>query len=260
MVDYSDYTKELIVKKFNQLGLKELEDIPIDRCGYLLNQVINHNRLISTWEIQSILRSIARNELGDNNLQVYYVDLGNSGGFEFSDYNAIAINMGIIDQFKNFRLSNDVITLLEIVFHECARLKQEERINNKEDSYAVLMLVKELLLQEYNKDYYDNNYEKMYCEQEAHLIEKIKTRDFVLKYIERGQKLLSDYDYDDSIEEERTFDTSKKRVLGKNLDQEQIFEHLVYLKPSLVIHNPILQKQYNLDGTKKDDGKRLVKS
>ena len=258
-VDYSDYTRELIIKKFHQLGLEPLEDMPIGKCGHLLNQTLNNNHLISTWELQSILRSIARNELGDDNLQVYFVDLGNSGGYEYSDYGAIAININILDQFMNYRISGDIITLLELVFHECAHIKQEQRVNAGEESDAALSLIKEILLQEYNKNYYDNNYETMYCEQEAHLLEKIRTREFVLTYIEHGSELLAKYDYDSSIEEEKEFDKGKKRVLGHNLDLDRVFEHLVYLKPSLVTYNPLLQREFNLDGTKKDGGKSIVK-
>ena len=258
-VQYSDYTKQLIIDYYNKLGLKKLSNISIEECANILNQVVNNDCKITTWEMESIIRSIVREELNDPNFQVYFLYLGDDLGFEYCDYNAIAINLELVEQFANLHMLGDLVTIIEAIFHECEHIHQAKRIEQEIPETEVIEQLKELLIHDYYPPYYDNNYDDMLCEREARVVGYIKTRAFCLQNIDNSNRFFIREDYASIIKKDQELDLSKKQVFGQSISYQQVFDYLVLLKPGIVINNNLLQKEYNSDGTKKGIHKSIVK-
>lgn len=180
-------------------------------------------------------------------------------GYYENDTNSIWINSDLIDEFINAEGIEDKVELFKTIFHEMQHAVQQYNINHDNIDYLTYNMIKENLIEEYDNEYYESNYDTIYTESDARKEEIIETLTFLKQLDEKFVEAISDKEEASYIEEASNHtiygDSNKKIKMGKKSTSIDISNYVGYLIQNnlrILIENPILEIEYNQDGTKKD--------
>lgn len=157
------------------------------------------------------------------------------------------------------------IRVLETIFHENVHaLQQYDIANGKFENYHRYMMSKELIIERYNRNFYNLNYETMYMEIEA----REKAAQKVCSLIQRvlpdfSDRLILDSiksdlmdEIDKKLEDERENyrEAEKKTVSKDDLEKHSvsdIFAKTISEHPEILITHPEFLREFNSDGSQK---------
>lgn len=148
--------------------------------------------------------------------------------------------------------------------HEIRHEKQRINEDNEEYNALAYLMKKEEILRSEVEEFYHTNYSNLYFELDAesfsletviHFLETLKPRGFaqmpeykpIMKHLKERK---ADFDNRFKTANDKTI-KQKDPKEDKIIKLQELFDDLVAKKPSIIKENPILETEYNPDGTRK---------
>ena len=116
---------------------------------------------------------------------------------------------------------------------------------------------KENLLDYYNTGFYSNNYFGINFEKEARVYGAGSFVYFLKSYFPEMEDVITFYTKRMLEEEKKELEDKKIFELSKRVSVETAFDKLVSINPSIVSKYSLLSKEYNIDGSKKENNIKL---
>lgn len=262
--DEKRYLKDKLQKNF---FWKDDQVLPIEQAKQLINDDLLNKIYIDKTLLKSCIQSIICNTLRSKGIdiqnKVFFGNSNKSLGHYNNKHNYIWINDNLLEKYltPSFGLSNKEIllnkaSLFETVFHEMRHAVQKDKIDNGKFDYLSYNILKEEIISEYDMDYYKNNYKSIFAESDARKEGLLGTLDFL-------NGLNSDFVQviKDNIESNYIFES--QNTIYRNSDKQVSIEKISFIDVSdylsllikgnqkILIDNPILNIEYNIDGTRK---------
>lgn len=270
---YSEYiSEETIVfeekdsQEETQLKVKQAyysgQIIPLDIAQKLLNEDLAHKTQVDKEVLQGCVQSVICNMLKNNNINIQnnvFFGEGN-GTLGYNDPNnlSIWIDDSLLEKYLDSELLSEKAELFKTMFHEMQHAIQYDNIRNGKIDYLTYNFIKEEVIEEYDKDFYNANYKSIFMESDARKGEILGALEFLNGLNPDFVRTISENMENEYIaeSEEHTIyaDAKKKLSIGKDtfIDISEYVGLLIQNNPKILEENAILGIEYNQDGTKKD--------
>ena len=218
---------------------------------------------------EACIVSVSSNTLKEKGVDIdNHVFFGNDRSGTRGCYNNthkyIWLNNSLVTQLINNPDPAKRVDIFSTVFHEMQHAIQYHNIENNKIDYLTYCFIKEDVLEEYDRTFYNTNYKAIYMEADAR-------REGTLGSLEFLSQLDSRFVHTISSEAENTYtnetnihtlykNSQKQMGVGKNgtsIDISQYVGLLIQNNPKILLENPILSLEYNTDGSQKDAGTLL---
>lgn len=148
----------------------------------------------------------------------------------------------------NFLMEGKITYLLRTLFHEMIHVRQYQRRKDKYISIYDMLLLKDNILSDSSRKYYEDNYYLLSTENQSFLNEGKETLDYLKKLgISPSEEELDDINK--NYEYHRKFYGVTARLWEDNpCDLEILFDKSVYSNPSLLNKFPQLSLEYVVEG------------
>lgn len=270
---YSEYiTDETIVfeekdsPEETQLKVKQAyysgQIIPLDIAQKLLNEDLEHKTPIDKEVLQGCVQSVICNTLKNNNIDiqnnVFFGEGNGTLGYNDPSNLSIWIDDSLLEKYINSDLLSEKAELFKTMFHEMQHAIQYDNIRNGKIDYLTYNFIKEEVIEEYDKDFYNENYKSIFMESDARKGEILGALEFLNGLNPDFVRTISENMENEYIaeSEEHTIyaDAKKKLSIGKDtfIDISEYVGLLIQNNPKILEENAILGIEYNQDGTKKD--------
>lgn len=250
----SDESKLSKMEKYNLTGQIVDYNIAMD----LLKKYFNGQLQLSMESTKAIIRSVMKEELCKNGIEDTAILFDNlqkvNGSFnEKSSGNYISISMRQIEKMLDANAKpEDRLDVFITMFHEMRHAQKHNNIYNNQFDYNSYFMLKELIIEEYDSNYYSSNYRLFLEEIDARQDSYGATLNFFKTNFPELEPVVSQivqrkyetHDYSEYSEKDFTI-TNKKEYVS------QIFDKIISLHPELLKEYPVLQLEYNLDGSVK---------
>ncbi len=176
--------------------------------------------------------------------------------------NRIGINLSYIKKFKENENDDDFYNILVTCYHEITHSVQNKTMaESKYPNFEVLMLVLEQLLLDYDKNYYEHNYDRLLSENQAEMLAIEKS--LILLHDCNDKKYneifkIQKKEFQKYKRNMKTFITGE--IVTYNLGEVtslKIVDELMKKYPDLLDEYPCLKYVYDLEGNHKSI-KRLI--
>ena len=160
---------------------------------------------------------------------------------------------------NEFKDDPKLFEIFENIFHEVTHYVQRINCDKDEVDDVHYRFYKETILCNNYDGYYDRNYKNIFKEKDARVTSYKVTYEMLEKYFPYLKNTISHYK--NLYEKELEFPVDDKVLfeLSKKVDFDELFDRFILLNPALVKKYPLLQREYNMDGTKKTiDGIKKV--
>ena len=200
------------------------------------------------------LITFTRNELkkcGINNYKVTIISpeifqkINKDGCSGLHRDQVIAINENVV---KYFYYNNNPY-VIETIYHEIRHAEQKQMISldNKFFNQYQIDMIREFIIISSNQNYYNENYEKIFFEQDAVFFAKESFRRFIENYgmtfNEESKK-----EYNNFIEKNNPDNYTTKRIVnGNEFDLTAIFDEIIKLHPEQLELYPKLKYLYKVE-------------
>ena len=153
--------------------------------------------------------------------------------------------------------TNNPVKLFDTMFHEMQHAIQTDNINKGKIDYLTYNCIKENIIKEYDSDFYNMNYSRMYGEIDARKNGILGMLDlFKSMRLEFGENTIKHFEnqYIKESETHTIYNEANKRI---SIGEEQTMDISTYLgrlindNPEIIKQNPILEIEYHSDGSKK---------
>lgn len=201
----------------------------------------------------SCLKAIIRYILNDSNFKVY---LGSFSDYGYStETDSICLNIKFIKQLidtNNYEDNPELIHILVTLFHEVNHIIQFRKMNDSDMDDITYHQFKEEIIRKIISGYYFSNYKYISIEQEARINGSYTLVKFLKKYFPYLTNCIKYYENITKVEQIELDNKKKVFELSNKVDINLLFDKLVSLFPSILEDYPILNREYNKDGSRCD--------
>lgn len=251
--DWSKETNQKVreqTKKTSDLCLHSETVIP------LFNLLFKHRTGKLTFiHLFAALKRMIIEYLHDDSVIVYLTRLEGEYGASSPEDGIIKINVSSVKKMfecNNYEENPEAIHILDTVFHEARHIMQHRLMQKKDMSPEIYEQYKEEVLKSLNVDYYNKNYKETLSEIDARLTGAKMVVDFLKEYYPYMINCIKYYDAIVKKEEERIIHKKNVLELADDLTVDEALEKIIAVNPKLLEKYPGLQREYELDGTKKE--------
>ena len=254
-------TPEIIALKVKQ-AYSNGQIIPIDIAQKIFNENLAGKNPIDKITLQGCVQSVICNVLKSNNIdihnKVFFGDGNGTLGQNDPNNLSIWINDSLLEKYINNDDLIDKAELFKTMFHEMQHSIQYNNIKNGKTDYLTYNFIKEEIIEEYDTDFYNKNYERIFMESDARKEEILGALEFLNGLNSDFVKAIKDDMVSKYIAESEEYnihsDSKKKFSIGKDnfIDISEYVGLLIQDNPKILEDNPVLNIEYNVDGTKKD--------
>ena len=241
--------------------------IPIQYVNYLVAQFSNPENPISNPKYfglqKRIMEDLARYTLRTNEINSYIAIAGHYTALQGNTYLGLCSEDNkIIYLNENTISSSTCATALNTVFHECHHAVQfRDFSSGSVFSYNKYLMQKDTILSEFDGKYYSSNYWNVFSEINAREVGAQKTVSYcrelnlVPSTVEKNNPCFASdlrQMQDDSKSEEFHYNSAENKIHGDlYLNLNLIFDPIIQNHPELLQEYPILNLEYNKDGSRK---------
>lgn len=237
--------------------------IPIDIAKTLLNGDLSKQHLLDKVALQACVQGVICNTIQSNGIDiqnnVFFGDgHGKNLGYADSSHKAIWIDDFLLEKYLNGETLSDKAELFKTMFHEMQHAIQYHNMENGKIDYLTYNFIKEKIIEDYDPDFYHENYKSIFMESDARKSEILGALDFLNGLNPDFVKTISgtmEREYISESERHTLYTDSRKKIsIGKDnlIDVSEYVGLLIQNNPNILSENPILDIEYNLNGTKKD--------
>lgn len=235
-----------------------LEEFAYEQALSILDQILHGRKeTINELTVFSLLKTMAKKFLNDEQVTIYLVSqtryygcqMGRSIRFH-SDYVKKLLNTSSYEQ------DPEALHILNTMFHEARHIQQEIEYQQEEINDSIYLRYKDDILRSRVYPYYNKNYFGISFEQDARIAGAKALEQFLSTYFPDMKQCIAYYHTLSQKEEENRIQERRVFELSQPCTTEEAIDKLVAFDPSLLETYPSLQKEYYLDGTKKEMEKR----
>lgn len=252
--DWSKETNQKVreqTKKTSDLCLHSETVIP------LFNLLFKHRTGKLTFiHLFAALKRMIIEYLHDDSVIVYLTRLEGEYGASSPEDGIIKINVSNVKKMfecNNYEENPEAIHILDTVFHEARHIMQYRLMQKKDMSPEIYEQYKEEVLKSLNVDYYNKNYKETLSEIDARLTGAKMVVDFLKEYYPYMINCIKYYDAIVKKEEERIIHKKNVLELADDVTVDEALAKIIAVNPKLLEKYPGLQREYELDGTKKEN-------
>lgn len=235
-----------------------LEEFTYEQALSILDQILHGRKEnINELTVFSLLKTMTKKFLNDEQVTIYLVSqtryygcqMGRSIRFH-SDYVKKLLNTSSYEQ------DPEALHILNTMFHEARHIQQEIEYQQEEINDSIYLRYKDDILRSRVYPYYNKNYFGISFEQDARIAGAKALEQFLSTYFPDMKQCITYYHTLSQKEEENRIQERRVFELSQPCTTEEAIDKLVAFDPSLLETYPALQKEYYLDGTKKEMEKR----
>ena len=236
--------------------------MPLDIAQKLLNEDLEYSTSIDKEVLQSCVQSVICNTLKNNNIdiqnKVFFGEGHGTLGYNDPNNISIWIDDSLLEKYLNSNVLSDKAELFKTMFHEMQHAIQYDNIKKGKIDYLTYNFIKEEVIEEYDKEFYNANYKSIFMESDARKEEILGALEFLNGLNPKFVKTISENMENEYISESQQHtiyaDSEKKFSIGKNtfIDVSEYVGLLIQNNPRILENNPILNIEYKPDGTKKE--------
>ncbi len=194
--------------------------------------------------------------LHDDSVIVYLTHLEGEWGVSAPEDGIIKINVSDVKKMfecNNYEENPEAIHILDTIFHEARHIMQHRLMQKEDMSPEIYEQYKEEVLKSLNVNYYNYNYEETLSEIDARLTGAKMVVDFLRTYYPNMINCIKYYNAIVKKEEQRIIHKKSVLELSESLTVNEALEKIIAVNPKLLEKYPGLQREYEQDGTKKED-------
>ena len=194
--------------------------------------------------------------LHDDSVIVYLTHLEGEWGISAPEDGIIKINVSDVKKMfecNNYEENPEAIHILDTIFHEARHIMQHRLMQKEDMSPEIYEQYKEEVLKSLNVNYYNYNYEETLSEIDARLTGAKMVVDFLRTYYPNMINCIKYYNAIVTKEEQRIIHKKSVLELSESLTVDEALEKIIAVNPKLLEKYPGLQREYEQDGTKKED-------
>lgn len=194
--------------------------------------------------------------LHDDSVIVYLTHLEGEWGVSAPEDGIIKINVSDVKKMfecNNYEENPEAIHILDTIFHEARHIMQHRLMQKEDMSPEIYEQYKEEVLKSLNVNYYNYNYEETLSEIDARLTGAKMVVDFLRTYYPNMINCIKYYNAIVTKEEQRIIHKKSVLELSESLTVDEALEKIIAVNPKLLEKYPGLQREYEQDGTKKED-------
>ena len=201
------------------------------------------------------MKALIKEYLKDDKIKVYLSRDSNSyGSANYNDY-SITINLDHINKlvsYSNYESNPEALHILDTIFHELKHILQFKKMDSSdidEDTYDEW---KEVLLRQISTGYYKKNYIGINYEKEARVVGARTLSNLLNNYFPYLVNCIKYYKDLVLYEQSIIYDDKEIFELSYKVSTNDAIDKLVMISPSIVSNYPLLKREYDLDGNKKN--------
>lgn len=194
--------------------------------------------------------------LHDDSVIVYLTHLEGEWGVSAPEDGIIKINVSDVKKMfecNNYEENPEAIHILDTIFHEARHIMQHRLMQKEDMSPEIYEQYKEEVLKSLNVNYYNYNYEETLSEIDARLTGAKMVVDFLRTYYPNMINCIKYYEAIVKKEEQRIIHKKSVLELADDVTVDEALEKIIDVNPKLLEKYPGLQREYEQDGTKKED-------
>ena len=194
--------------------------------------------------------------LHDDSVIVYLTHLEGEWGVSAPEDGIIKINVSDVKKMfecNNYEENPEAIHILDTIFHEARHIMQHRLMQKEDMSTEIYEQYKEEVLKSLNVNYYNYNYEETLSEIDARLTGAKMVVNFLKTYYPNMIICIKYYEAIVTKEEQRIIHKKSVLELSESLTVDEALEKIIAVNPKLLDKYPGLLREYEQDGTKKED-------
>jgi hypothetical protein len=237
--------------------------IPVELAQKIISDDLsNTNPIVSKEVLRASMQSIICSILNDNGIDIQNkVFVGkdtSTRGYHNKVAKAIWINDSILEKYLKSKNNSDKISTLITMFHEMKHAIQYHNISIGKIDFLTYNFIKEDVIDQFDSKFYEENYESFFVETDARIGGIEGTLDFLKTSCPDLHNHVKSY-LEAKIAQEKEkhgidVDFQKKFPIGnkKTISITDYVGLLIKNNPQILQNEPILQIEYNTDGSQKD--------
>lgn len=252
--DWSKETNQKVreqTKNVSDLCMRSETVIPLFNLAFK-----NRTGKLTFIHLFAALKRMIIEYLHDDSVIVYLTHLEGEWGTSFPEDGVIKINVLNVKKMfdcNNYEENPEAIHILDTIFHEARHIMQYRLMQKKDMSPEIYEQYKEGVLKSLNVDYYNQNYEETLSEIDARLTGAKILVDFLKTYYPDMINCIKYYEAIVKKEEQRIIHKKSVLELSDDVTVDEALEKIIAVNPKLLEKYPGLQREYELDGTKKEN-------
>ena len=252
--DWSKETNQKVreqTKNVSDLCMRSETVIPLFNLAFK-----NRTGKLTFIHLFAALKRMIIEYLHDDSVIVYLTHLEGEWGTSFPEDGVIKINVLNVKKMfdcNNYEENPEAIHILDTIFHEARHIMQYRLMQKNDMSPEIYEQYKEGVLKSLNVDYYNQNYEETLSEIDARLTGAKMLVDFLKTYYPNMINCIKYYEAIVKKEEQRIIHKKSVLELSDDVTVDEALEKIIAVNPKLLEKYPGLQREYELDGTKKEN-------
>lgn len=252
--DWSKETNQKVreqTKNVSDLCMRSETVIPLFNLAFK-----NRTGKLTFIHLFAALKRMIIEYLHDDSVIVYLTHLEGEWGTSFPEDGVIKINVLNVKKMfdcNNYEENPEAIHILDTIFHEARHIMQHRLMQKEDMSPEIYEQYKEEVLKSLNVNYYNYNYEETLSEIDARLTGAKMLVDFLKTYYPNMINCIKYYEAIVKKEEQRIIHKKSVLELSDDVTVDEALEKIIAVNPKLLEKYPGLQREYELDGTKKEN-------
>ena len=235
-----------------------LEEFTYEQALSILDQILHGRKEnINELTVFSLLKTMTKKFLNDEQVTIYLVSQTRYYGCQMG--RSIRFHLDYVKKLLNtssYEQDPEALHILNTMFHEARHIQQEIEYQQEEINDSIYLRYKDDILRSRIYPYYNKNYFGISFEQDARIAGAKALEQFLSTYFPDMKQCITYYHTLSQKEEENRIQERRVFELSQPCTTEEAIDKLVAFDPSLLETYPALQKEYYLDGTKKEMEKR----
>ena len=235
-----------------------VEEFTYEQALSILNQILHGRKEnINELTVFSLLKTMTKKFLNDEQVTIYLVSQTRYYGCQMG--RSIRFHLDYVKKLLNtssYEQDPEALHILNTMFHEARHIQQETEYQQEEINDSIYLRYKDDILRSRVYPYYNKNYFGISFEQDARIAGAKALEQFLSTYFPDMKQCITYYHTLSQKEEENRIQERRVFELSQPCTTEEAIDKLVAFDPSLLETYPALQKEYYLDGTKKEMEKR----
>lgn len=237
-----------------------VEEFTYEQALSILNQILHGRKEnINELTVFSLLKTMTKKFLNDEQVTIYLVSQTRYYGCQMG--RSIRFHSNYVKKLLNtssYEQDPEALHILNTMFHEARHIQQEIEYQQEEINDSIYLRYKDDILRSRVYPYYNKNYFGISFEQDARIAGAKALEQFLSTYFPDMKQCITYYHTLSQKEEENRIQERRVFELSQPCTTEEAIDKLVAFDPSLLETYPALQKEYYLDGTKKEMKKRNI--
>lgn len=237
-----------------------VEEFTYEQALSILNQILHGRKEnINELTVFSLLKTMTKKFLNDEQVTIYLVSQTRYYGCQMG--RSIRFHSNYVKKLLNtssYEQDPEALHILNTMFHEARHIQQEIEYQQEEINDSIYLRYKDDILRSRVYPYYNKNYFGISFEQDARIAGAKALEQFLSTYFPDMKQCITYYHTLSQKEEENRIQERRVFELSQPCTTEEAIDKLVAFDPSLLETYPALQKEYYLDGTKKEMEKRNI--